>query len=182
VGFRTWLGDVQYKDITTILTEAEFGQLKKFCAAIKELGSDIKKGDERYLQGVKLCKEIQTVYDKLNSKENQVLYEKILEEEIAFTMKRNNLSKDDIDKIYEEYPTNNRNRSTVFWVYDSIDEIIKEKGYGDELDYFVEESENYFDHKSLAQEWLKEKYITMCEGATIMLVELSGGRIALMRY
>jgi len=180
-----WLNcfDLEYKDITTILTENEFEQLRKFCLAIKELGNGIdEKNDKRYVQGVELCKGIQPVYDKLNSKENEELYEKILEEEIAFIMKRNNLSKDDIKKIYEDYPTCNRNRSTIFWVYDSIDEFIVEKGINCELDYAIEESGESFDRKSIAQEWLKSKYITLCEGETIMLVELDGGRIASMRY
>lgn len=71
-----------YCDIKTVLTEAEYRALKKFSKEISKLGYGITVGDERYEKGVRLCKDIQYVYDRLNSEDNEKLFEEIQKEEV----------------------------------------------------------------------------------------------------
>lgn len=62
-----------YEDIDTILTKQEYQKLLKFNHDIKQLGYGIKEGDLRYIQGIDLIKDIQVIYDKLESTEAKSL-------------------------------------------------------------------------------------------------------------
>jgi hypothetical protein len=164
---------VQYEEITTILTKDEFEQLKKFCKEIDKIGC-VSIRSESYKRAVKLCEEIHPVYDKLNSEENEKLFAQIAAEEATWLMKEYNLSKSDLEKIFEEYPEIYRDREVVSNVYDSVEECAK-----DRVHYFEYPEDDFedFDYKSIGEYFLKKKCF-VSDYASVALIKLADGRVA----
>ena len=81
IGFNK---DMDYENITTILSPDDFKALMDFNKAIKKLGYGIAEGDERYNQGVELCGSIRPIFEKLNSDENQNLFNTVAEQEMEW--------------------------------------------------------------------------------------------------
>lgn len=106
-----------YDDVRTVLTKEEYNQLIAFNILIRALGSGIKKGDDRYNKGVELCKGIQPVFDRLLSYDNEEFFEKIQEEEKQYMMHEYNLSKADIECIFNEYYLEYRDRGIISYVF-----------------------------------------------------------------
>ena len=117
-----------YDEIKTVLTEEEYGQLRKFSDQLKQLGSGIKKGDEKYQKGLALCKAIQPVYDKLLSEENDKLFEEVIAEETEWLMDEHNLTEDEVEEIlFHEYALPYRDRAVIGYVFKNVDELGREE-------------------------------------------------------
>lgn len=163
-------GKINYDNIVTILSKDEFQQLIDFNKKIHELGMGITKGDARYQQGVKLCENIQPVYDKLLSNENQELFGTVQQEERKFLQNEYNLSDEDIDYIFDNYGLDYRDRGVVSVVFDDIETAAEEEA--EQLGYVTKENERYFDYNKFGEDMLEDE----------QYLELNDGRIVYMNY
>lgn len=164
----------EYEDIETVLTEREYNELIEFDKAINELGYGIEKGDERYNKGIKLSKGIQHIFDKLNSNEAKEFQEHIIESEIEYLKDEYSLSDDDIEKIFNEYYLDYRDRGIVSCVFDDSSDLGYEEAW--ELGYIKNGdsiSERYFNYEKFGEDLVNE-----CE----RYVELDDGRVVCLNY
>ena len=161
-----------YEEIRTVLTEEEYGQLREFSDRIRQLGSGIKKGDERYQKGVALCEAIQPVYDKLNSEENEKFFAEIVEEETEWLMDEYGLNEDDIEDIFNDYGLSYRDRSVIGCVFRNAEECGREEA--ESLGYVERGSwaERYFDFEKFGDDLLEEE----------QYYELRDGRVVYLNY
>lgn len=162
----------KYEEIKTVLTEEEYAALIQFAVDIHGLGFGIKVGDERYEKGVQLCKEIQYVYDRLNSEDNEALFEEVREEEIEWLMEEHSLDREDVEKIFDEYTLEYRDRSIVGCVFKDSAELGYEEawqmGYiknGDTI------AEKYFDTDKFGEDLVaeSESYLELDDGRVVTL-------------
>lgn len=150
------LEKTDYKNITTILSKEEIDLLIEFDKNISELGSGIKIGDDRYKKGVQLCKDIMPVYDRLNSEDNQALFEKVILEEKAFLCDEYSLTEDYIDEIFDNYGLEYRDRSVISCIFEDVEELGREEA--EAFGYLNDEiSKRYFDYKSFGEDLVEEE-------------------------
>lgn len=160
-----------YEDIETILTENEYSELIQFNRAIKDLGFGIKKGDERYNKGIELSKGIEHIFDKLNSNEAKEFQEHIIESEIEYLKNEYSLSDKDIEKIFDEYYLDYRDRGIIGYVFNDSSDLGYEEawslGYiknGDNI------AERYFDYEKFGEDLLEdENYLELDDGRVVSL-------------
>lgn len=164
----------EYNKITTCLTKKQYKDLQKFNKSINELGYSIKIGDERYLQGIKLCEGIQPVFDKLNGEENEELFEQVIEEEKEYLTDEYNLSEKDIEHIFNNYCLDYRDRSIVSCVFEDAADCGYEEavsmGYINNKDSI---SSRYFDYEKFGEDLVEE---------SDRYLELDNGRIVCLNY
>lgn len=160
-----------YNEIETVLTEAEYSALIQFDEDIGKLGYSIKQGDDRYLKGVELCRNIQAVYNKLNSEEAQVFYQKIVAEEKQIVMDEHDMTEEQVEAAFDHYPLSNdyQDRSIIGTVFDDASDLGYEEafslGYIKKDDYI---SERYFDYEKLGNDLLEqEEYYELDDGRCI---------------
>lgn len=164
-----------YNDIETILTETEYGALQVFSAEINKLGYGIEKGDKRYEQGIELCKNIQYVYDKLNSQEAIDFFETIKESENEWLKEEYNLSDDNIKTIFDKYYLDYHDRGCVGGIFDDAYECGYEEAFN--LDIIDNNNSNnivsrYFDFEQFGEDLAQDD--NYCE--------LDDGRIVTLNY
>lgn len=160
-----------YDEIETVLTESEYKALIQFDAAIGSLGYGIDKDSERYQKGMKLCKEIQAVYDKLNGEEAKVFYQKIITEEKRIVMDEYDMTEEQVEAAFNNYPLNHdyQDRSIIGSVFDDASDLGYEEafslGYIKKDDYI---SEKYFDYEKFDNDLLEqEEYYELDDGRCI---------------
>ena len=143
-----------YDDIETVLSKSEYEELINFNKQIKELGYGITKGDDRYLQGVKLITSISHIFDKLSSFMGLKFQGEIIKDEIEWLMEEYDLNEDDIDHILDEYPYDYRDRSIISCVYDDTYDLGWEEAYQCGLfkSNFSDCINNYFDFEALGKD------------------------------
>ena len=163
-----------YKDIVTVLTEAEYNQFLKFVEDIGALGYCIKEGDERYVKGIELCKAIQPVYNRLLSKENEELFEKIWEEEKEFLMDEYSLDESDIELIFDEYGLDYRDRSVVGCVYKDTYDLGEDEAWSiGIIDSHMKDLgfpyDRYLDYEKFGEDLVNddERYIELEDGRVV---------------
>jgi len=163
----TELEKIPYKDITTILTEEELNALIKFNKELNNLGYGIKQGDEKYIKGLKLCEEIQPIYDKLNSKENEKLFNKIIEEEKEYLKNEYSLDYEDIEEIFNNYNLEYRDREIIGCIYDNVEELGKDiaHSYG-----YIQDSPivNYIDFKAFGNDLVDDEYYHLLKDGRVI--------------
>ena len=160
-----------YENIRTILTKEEYERLINFDKEIDNLGYGINKGDDRYKLGLKLCEDIQPIYDKLLSFENEEFFEEIQKEEIEFLMNEYNLDEEDIERIFNEYYLDYRDRGIVGYVFkDEYDLGYEEAwsiGYIRNNDSIME---RYFDYEKFGEDLLEEeRYVQLRDNRVVSL-------------
>jgi len=156
-----------------VLTEDEYEALKKFSADISALGYGISVGDERYEKGISLCQNIQYVYDRLNSDDNEALFKEVQEEEIEWLMEEYSLDREDIEIIFNEYALEYRDRSVVGCVFKDSAELGYEEAW--QLGYIKNGdaiAEKYFDTEKFGEDLLEESHY----------LELTDGRVVSLNY
>lgn len=143
--------DADYENITTILTEEEY---KMLCNP---------KG-----------KDFTSIVKKLESNENKELFERVIEEEKEYLMDEYNLDDDDIDKIFDNYGLDYRDRAVVGYVFNDAYDL----GYEEAWSFGYVDSNNdsiasrYFDYEAFGEDLANDEY--HCE--------LDDGRIVSLMY
>lgn len=161
-----------YKNIKTktILTEEEYNQLIKFNKELNALGFGIKEGSEKYNKGVELCKSIQPIYDKLLSQENQELFKEIQEEEKEYLMDEYGFDESDVEKIWDNYYFDYRDRGIVGYVFDDTYDLGYEEAFS--LGYISGDNiiERYFKFKEFGEDLLNgDQYVLLDDGRIVLL-------------
>ena len=140
--------NMSYEDITTILTEEEF---KTLCNP---------KGED-----------LTSIIEKLESEENEELFEQIIEEEKEYLMDEYGFDEKDIEQIFDEYYLDYRDRGIVGCVFNDIYDLGYEEayqlGYIDNRDSIVE---RYFDFEKFGEDLVEEEqYMQLNDGRCIYL-------------
>ena len=139
-------GDVAYEDITTILTKEEYETL---CNPI----------------GVDLS----SIIVKLESEENEELFEKIKLEEREYLMDEYGFDEDDIDKIFGNYGLDYRDRGVVGCVFkDTYDAGYEEAwslGYVDVKDSIAS---RYFDFEAFGEDIADDEYHVLLDDGRVV--------------
>lgn len=160
-----------YDEIETVLTKAEYEELIAYDKAINDLGYGIKKGDERYNKGIELSKGIQHIFDKLNSNEAKEFQEHIIESEIEYLKDEYSLSDEDIEKIFDEYYLDYRDRGIVGCVFNGSSDLGYEEAWS--LGYIKNGdtiAERYFDYEKFGEDLLEdENYLELDDGRVVSL-------------
>jgi len=112
------------------------------------------------------------VYNKLNSEENQELFEEVQQEEIQYLMEKYNLSEEDVENIFNEYYLAYRDRSIVSSVYSDSAELGYEEAW--ELGYINDKdwiSCEYFDTDRFGEDLVNksERYLELDDGRVVSL-------------
>lgn len=144
-----------YEDIDTILTKNEYKMLLKFAEDIKQLGYGIKEGDSRYVKGVDLIKDIQVIYDKLQSEEAKEFEKNIMDDEKEIMMDEWNLSEDDIEEILDNCYLEYKDRAVIGYVYDDVEELAENEieQCFDVPDFLT----NYIDYSKFGEDLLQDE-------------------------
>lgn len=160
-----------YKDIETILTKTEYEELIAYNKAINNLGYGIKKGDERYNKGIELSKGVQHIFDKLKSNEAKEFQEHIIKSEIEYMKDRYSLSDGDIEKIFDGYYLDYRDRGIISYVFDDSSDLGYEEAYS--LGYIKDGdiiTERYFDYEKFGEDLLEDEcYLELDDGRVVAL-------------
>lgn len=139
--------DVNYEDIKTILTEEEFNLL------CNPDGTDLT-----------------SVIEKLESEENQALFEEVIEEEKEYLMNEYGFDEEDIEQIFDEYGLDYRDRGIVGCVFDDVEDLGYEEAWS--LGYIERDSpmERYFDFEKFGEDLLEnECYMQLSDGRCVTL-------------
>ena len=160
-----------YEEIETILTKAEYEELIAYNKAIKDLGYGIKKGDERYNKGIELSKSVQHIFDKLKSSEAKEFQQTIIESEIEYLKDEYSLSDEDIEKIFDEYYLDYRDRGIIGCVFNDSSDLGYEEAW--QLGYIKNGdtiAERYFDYEKFGEDLLEdENYLELDDGRVVSL-------------
>lgn len=161
-----------YEDTETVLTKKEYITLREFDKRISELGFGIKQGDERYKQGVELCRDVQYIYDKLNSQEAINFFETIKESENEWIKEEYNLSDDDIETIFDKYYLEYHDRGCIGCIFESAYDCGYEEAFS--IGYVNNDDNNivskYFDFEKFGQDLAEdENYFELNDGRIVTL-------------
>lgn len=140
--------DADYENITTILTEEEY---KMLC---NPNGKDFT-----------------SIIEKLESEENEELFEQVIEEEKEYLMDEYGFDEEDVEQIFDEYYLDYRDRGIVGYVFDDAYDLGYEEayslGYVDNRNSIVE---RYFDFEKFGEDLLEEeRYIQLNDGRCVYL-------------
>ena len=139
--------NANYEDIKTILTKEEYELL------CNPDGTDLT-----------------SIIQKLESEENQALFEEVLEEEKEYLMDEYGFDEDDIEQIFDEYGLDYRDRGIVGCVFDDAEDLGYEEAWS--LGYIQRDSpmERYFDFEKFGEDLLEnESYIQLSDGRCVTM-------------
>lgn len=153
--------------IESILTTQDIEKLYDINNKLADLGFGIEKDSDRYKQGIDLLKEFDSIKEKLESKENEQLFNKVIEEEKNWCMSEYNLSRSDIDYIFREYNGIYQDRGIISCVYNDFDDMVESEKWS-----FGYEKIPYFDDKAFGEDLLSDDYY----------LELEDGKIVYLSY
>lgn len=153
--------------IESILTTQDIEKLYDIDNKLAKLGFGIEKDSDRYKQGINLLKELDSIKEKLESKENEQLFNKVIEEEKNWCMSEYNLSRSDVDYIFNEYNEIYQDRNIIFCVYNDFDDMVESEKW-----FFGYENTPYFDGKAFGEDLLQSGNH----------IELEDGRIVYLSY
>lgn len=160
------IDEIDFDNITSILTKEEFIQIDQFNNAISELGYGIKEGDERYLKGISLHNSIKPIIEKLKSKENDELFQQVQEEEKEYLKEEYSLNDEEIEFIFDNYGLDYRDRGIVGTIFSDIEEAAEEEA--EQLGYVTKENERYFNYEKFGEDLLEnEQYQELPDGRII---------------
>lgn len=158
-----------YEDIITILTKQEYLDFLKFRNDVKHFGYGIEKDSEKYNECIEVINNHKYLYDKLNSKENEELLDKLLNEDWERFKEENYLDDEDIEEIKENYSGDYKDSSIVNYIEDDL----------------YSYAEEFIDNTCNIDEWIKS-YIDFEEMGKDLLedrgVELRNGKVVVYNY
>lgn len=162
-----------FDNIQTVMSKEDFEKLLSYDKAISNLGYGLDKNEEKRQQGQEICdKALKLIEDVLNTEENQQLFDSIIEEEKQAVEDEYNLTREDVDYIFDNYGNDYKDREIVNCIYDDTYDL----GYNEawECGYVKrgDVSEKYFDFEQFGQDLLDD------DG----YLELPSGKIASLCY
>lgn len=160
-----------YDKIETVLTEGEYAKFLSLVSEIRTLGYGIAKGDERYLKGMKLCSDLQFVFDKLNSLEGNSFFAQVVESEKEYLEDTESLTRNEIDEIFDAYPLEYQDRSIFGGAYEDCEELGEEEAFSLGLFRDNDFAEKYFDYQKFGEDVADdESYCRLSSGRVAYLM------------
>lgn len=138
-----------YDEVETVLSEQDFNLI---------MGKNISAEDYNRIVGI------------LTSDKGQEFFDNIMESEKEYLKYEYNLDDDDIEKIFDEYYLDYRDRGIVGYVYEDCEEAGRE--YIDGCMRIDSWLENYIDYDKFGQD--------LCDGENYLL--LDDGRVVSLNY
>lgn len=118
--------DNDFDTLETIYTKEEMQELFRLNDELKSLGYGIEKDSDKYNQGIELLNKIDCMLDKLRSGDNEELFQNVIEEEKEYCMQEYNLSREEIDDIFDNTKDDYHDRSIICAVYEDKEELFKD--------------------------------------------------------
>ena len=175
-GFKKELLDIienEFDSLETIYTKEEITKLFELDDELDKVKNCINADKEKiHDRGVKITNEINCLLDKLRSGDNEELFQNVVEEEKVWCMNEYNLSKEEIDDIFDNYNSNYQDRSIIAIIYEDKEDMfdnLRWNGFIEVSDYLVD----YVD---------KDGYIDSILNEDNTYYELSDGRIVYYNY
>lgn len=169
-GFEEELYDMVLNDfdnLETILTKEEFIRLYHAKEEISKLGYGIVRDSEKYNAGIKIFDSIKDIQEKLKGKENNDLFNKVIEEEKAICMEEYDLTKEEVDYVFQCYREVYQDRSIIGAVYEDKQDLAENEKFSLGYDKIP-----YFDDEAFVNDLLESYYY----------LELDSGRIVYLSY
>ena len=157
----------RFDEFETILTQDEALKLFEINDKINALGYGIEKDSEKYKQGLALLDEFKPITDKLLSNEGEKFFKEVQESEKEYCMQEYDLTRDEIDEVFDYYNLSYQDRGIIGCVFKNRDEFGEEEKWS--LGY---ENIPYFDTEAFANDLLEEYYY----------LELDSGKIVSLSY
>lgn len=161
--------DEIYQNITTILTVEEFKKLAQYNKNINSLGYGLDTKPEKQELAHSYYKDIENIIQKLESEENQALFEKVKEEEIEHMKEEYNLTDEDIQQIFDNYYLDYKDRGIIGYIYSDTYDLGESlfSEYVGNVPPFVE---NHFNYESFGESLIdNENYIELDDGRVVSL-------------
>lgn len=144
-----------FDTLETIYTKEEMQELFRLNDELKSLGYGIEKDSDKYNKGVEILNKINCMLDKLKSGDNEELFQNIIEEEKEYCMQKYNLSREQIDDIFDNTKDDYEDRSIICAVYEDKEDLFKDLVFNgllpeiddDLIDYI--DIDNYVEDKVL---------------------------------
>lgn len=169
-GFEKELYDVVLNDfdnLETILTKEEFIRLYHAKEEISKLGYGIVRDSEKYNAGIKIFDSIKDIQEKLKGKENNDLFNRVIEEKKAICMEAYDLTKEEVDYIFQCYKKVYQDSSIIGAVYEDKRDLAENEKFS-----FGYDKIPYFDDEAFVNDLLK----------TYEYLELDSGKIVYLCY
>ncbi len=156
------------KDIKTILTKEEINKLLNVNEQLDELKYGIKKNSRKYKKGLKILESIEPIFTKLEGKENQKLFEEVIEEEKEYLKEEYNLDDEEIEEIFDNYYLEYQDRGIIGNIYKDVEDLGMEEAetYIEGFDKFSK----YFDYEAFGQDLVNDDgYLELSSGRCVSL-------------
>lgn len=147
----------------TILTQEECLRLFEINDRLKALGYGIKQDSEQYLMGLDILKEFDPIINKLSSKENDVFFKNIQESEKEYCMQEFDLTRAEIEKVFNEYPLEYGDRAIIGAVFEDRYDLGEEEKWS-----FGYDNIPYFDTDAFVEDLLENNsYLELDSGKIV---------------
>lgn len=168
------LEKIDFDNMQSILTREEFEFLLKKQKELRDLGYglDSPERKDEYEKGLEILKELDCIYKKLQSKENEKLFNSIVEEEKEFCSQKYNIDMEEVDELFEEYLNAGcqyQDRYIISHIFDNVYELGEE--WVDSGCMTVsEEAKEYFDFERLGEDIAEnnESYYKLMDGRVVV--------------
>ena len=175
-GFKKELLDIienEFDSLETIYTKEEITKLFELDDELDKVKNCINADKEKiHDRGVKITNEINCLLDKLRSGDNEELFLNVIEEEKVWCMNEYNLSKEQIDDIFDNYDNSYQDRSIICTVYEDKEDMFDNLRWN----RIIEVSDYLIDYVD------KDGYIDSILNEDNTYYELSDGRIVYYSY
>lgn len=161
--------DNDFDTLETIYTKEEMQELFRLNDELKSLGYGIEKDSDKYNKGIEILNKIDCMLDKLKSGDNEELFQNVIEEEKEYCMQLYNLSKEQIDDIFDNYNSVYQDRAIICAVFEDKEDLFKDLVFNgllpeiddDLIDYI--DIDNYVEDKVL----IYDCYYTLDDGRIV---------------
>lgn len=163
------LNEINFEEITSVLSKDDFKKLEQYAKEINNLGYGIEKGSKRYKEGLEITKKANKIIDKLKSGENKELFSRVKKEEKNILMNNEGLTSDEVEQLFEEYPLEYKDKGILSTVFNDARELGEE-----EVFHFLnipEQVERFFDYEKFGESLLDDEgYIELDTGAIAVIM------------
>lgn len=139
--------DNDFDTLETIYTKEEMQELFRLNDELKSLGYGIEKDSDKYNKGIEILNKIDCMLDKLKSGDNEELFQNVIEEEKEYCMQEYNLSREQIDDIFDNYNNVYQDRAIICAVFEDKEELFRDCAFNGLID-ISEDLIDYIDVES----------------------------------
>jgi hypothetical protein len=158
--------EINYDNIITPLTRAEFQLLHEINIACRQLGYSIKEGSERYQRGIELRAKAMPIVDRLLSDEAKIIFDYIVGEETEYLTNKYGFDKDEVRELFEYYSMDYMDRGIISQVWASVENMGENEAYS--FGYASESNERWFNFELFGKDLLEnDNYYELSNGRVV---------------